>query len=222
MGYPYFWKHPHLPSIFHTRPWTPPLCFARAECSATKRETLCGIEAECRTLKPGPRMDHEAMHYRGNPVRFFLSSFFFVDLLWRWKKILSAIFQCQNHRWPTSTFLTCRVTLGDHRDSSPSESAWNELRMGSATRQCLLRKTWPQTLPKTSCRALYTLVLGTGSNQFTLAHHYSTFPNHNTHHFIQNVQKLLAAPPFSKKQKMGSGQCPNLLFGSRLCGNLPD
>ena len=76
---PYFWKHPHLPSIFHTRPWTPPLCFARAECSATKRETLCGIEAECRTLKPGPRMDHAATHYRGNPVRFFLSPFFFVD-----------------------------------------------------------------------------------------------------------------------------------------------
>lgn len=73
--------NPHLPSIFHTRPWTPPLCFARAECSATNKETLCGIEAECRTLKPGPRMDHEAMHYRGNPVRLFLSSFFFVDWL---------------------------------------------------------------------------------------------------------------------------------------------
>ena len=33
------------------RPW--PVARAKALCKATKRETLCGMDAECRTLKPG-------------------------------------------------------------------------------------------------------------------------------------------------------------------------
>lgn len=143
------------------------------------------------------------------------------------KIILSAIFQYHNHRWPTSEFLTCRVALGGHRDWSPAapgetlrpemscvwvallDSAFSEIR---GPKRCPkprpgLCTPWCWALEATNSPWLR-------SHPLETAHHYSTFANHNTHHFIQNVQKLLAAPPFSKKQKMGSGQCPNLLFGS--------
>ena len=108
------------------------------------------------------RMDHEAMHYksssRENPVRLCFHLFsLYIDFEDE-KNYLQL--KCQNHRWPTLANLTCRVNLGVthiHHQPHPSESAWNELRMGSATRQCLLRKTWPQTLTKTSSRAPYTL-----------------------------------------------------------------
>ena len=92
--------------------------------------------------------------------------------------------------------------------------------MGSATRQCLLRKTWPQTLPKTSW-APYTLAQDfeatnppwLGSCPLEKAH-CSTFANHNTHHFMQNVQELLATPPPSLKTWWVLANAPELLsFG---------
>ena len=43
---------PHPDLSLRSRPWP---VRAKALCKATKRETLCGMDAECRTLKPARR-----------------------------------------------------------------------------------------------------------------------------------------------------------------------
>lgn len=132
---------------------------------------------------------------------------FFLCRLWRWKKYYLQFFNARiiddqpPHSWHVG--LLWGITE-IHHQQKPGETLRPEM---SCVWVALLDSAFserrcPKRCPKPRAGLCTPWCWGfeatnspwLRSHPLETAHHYSTFANHKTHHFIQNVQKLLAAP----------------------------